>query len=205
MPHFNEPSKERVYNFIKEHPFATLIANGSDFPVATQIPVLIQELNDEIIIRGHIMRHTDHHEALTNSPNALITFNGPHCYVSSSWYSYNGEGATWNYMTVQAKGKVEFLNEDETKQILQELTDKYEKKQPKPQFMKDIPAHYVNKYVKAIEGFKMVVQKLEATFKLSQNRDDLSFKSIVHHLERINKPNELAVAKEMKKQKPDLF
>lgn len=205
MDYFSESDVDKVLKFMQQHPFAVLTANGDKYPVATHIPFLIDKQGDDLILRAHIMRKTDHHIALTNNPDTSVIFNGPHCYISSSWYSYKGEGATWNYMTVHAKGTVEFTSDEETINILQELTDKYEATQPTPQLMKDIPQDYVDKYVKAIVGIKIVVKELDTTFKLSQNRDEQSYKNIVAQLEQINKPAEQAIAEEMRQRRPEQF
>lgn len=205
MPYYSEQDVDNILSFMQQYPFAILTANGNKYPVATHIPFLVSKQEDQLILRAHIMRKTDHHLALMQNPNATIIFNGPHCYISSSWYSYKGEGATWNYMTVHAKGKVEFTSDEETINILQELTDKYEAEQPTPQLMKDIPQDYVEKYVKAIVGIKIVVEDLEATFKLSQNRDEQSYKNIVAQLEHINQHEEIAIATEMKRRRQELF
>lgn len=205
MSYYSEQNADKVLTFMQEHPFAILTANGYTHPIATHIPFLIDKVGDDIVLRGHIMRNTDHHIALMNNPEALVVFNGAHCYISSSWYSNKGEGATWNYMTVHAKGTVAFTSEEETITILQELTDKYEAEQPTPQLMKDIPQDYIEKYVKAIVGIKIVVKEIDNTFKLSQNKDEKSYKNIVNQLESIGKPEELAIAEEMRQRKPELF
>ncbi len=205
MPYFSENDTATIVQFMQNHPFAMLTACANDQPEATQIPFIITEEDGVITLRGHIMKKTDHHKAILANPNALVLFTGAHCYVSSSWYSYKGEGATWNYMTVQALGKVEILSDEETITILKELTDHYEAKQPDPQFMRDLPEDYINKYVKAIAGIKIVVKELNTTFKLSQNRDDESYQNIVQHLSQSEEYNAQAIAEELKKRRPQLF
>lgn len=205
MPYFSEKDTATILQFMQEHPFAMLTGCANNEPVATQIPLLISEEEGQITLRGHMMKKTDHHKAFLDNPNALVVFTGAHCYVSSSWYTHKGEGATWNYMTVQAKGKMELLSEEETISILQETTDQHEAHQPNPQYMHDIPTEYIHKHVKAIEGFRIVVTDLNATFKLSQNRDEQSYDNIIQHLERIGAHGELEIAQKMKERKTTLF
>lgn len=205
MPYYSEKDTATIIQFMQDHPFAMLTGCANHQPVATQIPLKVTEEGGQIVLYGHMMKKTDHHDAFVANPNAMVLFTGAHCYVSSSWYTHKGEGATWNYMTVQARGTIELLNEEETITILQEITDKYEASQPNPQLMKDIPKTYIQQHVKAIAGFRIVVKELNATFKLSQNRDEESYDNIIQHLERIGNYGELEIAKKMKERKSKLF
>nr|WP_315821696.1 FMN-binding negative transcriptional regulator [Paraflavitalea speifideiaquila] len=105
LPYFKEQDFETVRAFMKAHPFIVLTGvDANNMPVATQVPVMITEQEGKTILRGHLMRQTDHHKAFIQNPNVLALFTGPHTYVSASWYSDPRQGATWNYMTVQAQG-----------------------------------------------------------------------------------------------------
>ena len=90
-------------------------------PVATQVPVFIDEKEDKLFLSGHIMRNTDHHKAFEQNPNVLAVFTGPHTYVSASWYSDKQQASTWNYMSVHAKGKLKFLEEQALLDVLKRL------------------------------------------------------------------------------------
>jgi transcriptional regulator len=204
MPYFTEPDHEIVTTFMKAHPFITLIAHDGRQSVATQVPVLIDEIDGALYLRGHIMRNTDHHKALVNNTDVLILFQGAHCYVSSSWYTEK-MGATWNYQTVQVKGTLNFLDDDDTISILSDLTAHYEKDQEQPLLVTALPADYVSTLVKAIAGFEIAVTDIYPIFKLSQNRDDISYKNIVKHLEATSDADAHKVADEMIKRRPGLF
>src|SRR5690242_297734 len=97
MPHFTEKDMNAVIDFMKAHSFITLIGANGSVPVATQVPVLLAEKNGQMILRGHIMKNTDHYRAFTQNAAALAMFTGPHCYVSCSWYKERNIGSTWNY------------------------------------------------------------------------------------------------------------
>ena len=125
--YFKEKDKEVLLSFMEEHPFAFLTGSfKSGAQVATQIPVLIEVRDGELIIRGHIMRNTDHHKALMENPNVLAVFTGPSCYVSASWYSNPQIGSTWNYMSVHVSGNVRFMSDDELVQFMRAFTLKFE-------------------------------------------------------------------------------
>ncbi len=98
---------------MEENPFAFLTgSNLIGIQVATQIPILIEERNGELILQGHIMRNTDHYKAFIENPNALVVFTGPSAYVGASWYSNPQIGSTWNYMSIHISGQINFMSSD---------------------------------------------------------------------------------------------
>jgi transcriptional regulator len=205
LPEFTEKDMDAVMAFIKAHNFITLIGSNGNTAVATQVPVLLDERDGKIVVRGHIMRKTDHHLAFEQNNNALVLFSGPHCYVSASWYKERNIGSTWNYMTVQARGKMQFTDEAATIQLLDDLTATYEHKQPRPQLVSDLTTEYVSSMVKGIVGFEIALEELHPIFKLSQNRSDESYKNIVAHLEKDNDYGAEAIVGEMIRRRPELF
>lgn len=202
LPPFVEANQEAIFSFMSEHPFALLV--GSDL-AATQTPLLLHRSGDNIVIRGHYMRDTDHYYSFENNPEVLVMFQGPQCYVSAGWYSKRGIGSTWNYMSVQAKATLRFYDDQQTRIFLQELTHHFEDGRPQPELVEHMSDGYINSSLKAIVGFEAELRNVRATFKLSQNRDDASYIRIVRELEAIGKPQELMIVAEMKKRRPHLF
>ena len=193
-----------ILAFMKAHPFVTLIAHDGEKNVATQVPVLVEERDGKVFLRAHIMRKTDHHLALEKNPDALVLFTGAHCYVSSSWYTEK-MGATWNYQTVHARGTVKWEDEAGTIKAVKDLMEKYESGQENPLFVDQLPEGYVQHMAKAIVGFEMEVTDTFAIFKLSQNRDDESYKNIVKHLLETDDTDAHKVAREMMRRRTLLF
>lgn len=204
--YFKEKDKEVLLSFMEEHPFAFLTGSfKSGAQVATQIPVLIEVRDGELIIRGHIMRNTDHHKALMENPNVLAVFTGPSCYVSASWYSNPQIGSTWNYMSVHVSGKVRFMSDDELVQFMRAFTLKFENGNTDSQTIYDnLPDEFLRKMMPAIVGFEIRAEKMDNVFKLSQNRDEKSYDNILLHLEEKGGESAL-VAQEMRKRKAELF
>ncbi len=204
--YFKEKDKEVLLSFMEEHPFAFLTGSfKSGAQVATQIPVLIEVRDGELIIRGHIMRNTDHHKALMENPNVLAVFTGPSCYVSASWYSNPQIGSTWNYMSVHVSGKVRFMSDDELVQFMRAFTLKFENGNTDSQTIYDnLPDEFLRKMMPAIVGFEIHAEKMDNVFKLSQNRDEKSYDNILLHLEEKGGESAL-VAQEMRKRKAELF
>ena len=97
IPYFKENDPQVVLQFVREHPFAFVCGTNQDGkPVATQIPVFIDEREGKLFLSGHMMRNTDHHKAFMQNNNVLALFTGPHTYVSASWYTNKQQGsASW--------------------------------------------------------------------------------------------------------------
>lgn len=196
--YYTEEDNKKVIAFMNENSFAIITGTGNDYPVATQIPLDIKVVNGKILLKGHLMRNTDHHKAFLKNENVLVIFNGPHCYVSASWYTNPHSGSTWNYMTVQAKGKIKFGDEADTRQAIESITDKYEKPDSVAAFNK-LSEDYIGKMVKAITSFTIEIESLDHVFKLSQTNDKETRESIIKHLRENGSNNEKAIALEMEK------
>ena len=110
LPQYKEHDKEVVKEFLDIYPFAFLTGCDSENrPVATQLPMFIEEIKGRNVLRGHLMKNTDHHKAFLHSENVLAVFTGKHTYVSGAWYSNPHSASTWNYMSVHVKGVITFL------------------------------------------------------------------------------------------------
>src|SRR5215213_3784979 len=181
LPYYKEKNQQVLVQFMKQHPFAMLIGSANDIPAATQIPLLIEEREGKLFLLGHFMRQTDHHKAFEQNPNVLCLFTGAHTYVSSSWYTDPSSGSTWNYMSIHARGKMNFLDTEGLIQILEGLTNHYEGYDSVGSFQ-HISREYIDRMVKAIIGFEIEVTEMENVFKLSQNRDETSYDNIVKEL-----------------------
>jgi len=206
FPYFKENDKQIISDFIEQNPFAFLTGSYlSGIQVATQIPVLPEQINGELYLQGHIMRNTDHYKALTENPNALLVFTGPHCYVSASWYSNPQIGSTWNYMSVHVSGKVSFISDNELTMFMRKLTLKFEKGNTQSlTFFDNLPNQFLSKMMPAIAGFQIKADKMEHVFKLSQNRDKKSYLNIIAKLDEQG-GNSALIASEMKKRCNELF
>lgn len=198
LPYFTEEDKEKVIAFMKENSFAVVTGFGDEYPVASHLPLEIEiKDNGKIILSGHLMKNTDHHKAFEKNGNVLVVFNGPHSYVSASWYIKKDVASTWNYITVHAKGKITFTDEAGTYKAIKAITDKYEGKETEASFDK-LPKEYIDRLIKAIVGFKIEVVSFDNVFKLSQNHNHETRESIITHLEKADQ-SAAAIAEQMKK------
>ena len=194
--HYTEQDQQKVIDFMKENTFALITGMGEDYPVATQIPLAIKIKDGKIFLEGHMMKKTDHHLAFEKNNSVLVLFTGPHCFVNANWYTDPQMGSTWNYMTVHAKGKITFMDEEGTRNAVKAVSDKYAGTTSESAF-DNLPKEYINHMVKAILGFTIEVETFENVFKLSQNRDEASQKNIIEQLKKRGDANSAAIAHEM--------
>ncbi len=152
LPHFTETNENVVFDFMQKNSFVIIAGSDGVFPVATHVPVEVKKENDTIVLTGHIMKNTTHHKAFLQNKNVMAIFSGPHCYVSASWYEKKDVASTWNYLDVQAKGTIEFYDEEKTIQIIHELTNKYEMPESEAAFDK-LPDEYVNRLGESYHRF----------------------------------------------------
>ncbi|HZI53816.1 MAG TPA: FMN-binding negative transcriptional regulator [Chitinophagaceae bacterium] len=205
LPYFKEQDAATILKFIKENPFAFLCGcDAVNNPVATQVPVFIDEKEDKLFLSGHIMRNTDHHKAFVHNPNVLAVFTGAHTYVSASWYSDKQQASTWNYISVHAKGKLKFLEEQALLDVLKRTTNHFENNPHSGSNFEDLPRDYVQRLVNAIVAFEVDVYQIENVFKLSQNRDEKSYHNIIGKLEDKGGDGK-EIAAEMKRRTSELF
>lgn len=206
LPYFKEDNAEVVLQFMRQHPFVFITGCGNNsMPVATQIPVFIDEKEGKLFLTGHIMKNTDHHKAFIENPNVLAVFTGPHAYVSATWYDDPHQASTWNYMSVHVKGKIRFGNNEDLAAILKRLTLHYENNNPDSTTIFDnLPSDYREKLMKAIVSFEIEVTAIDNVFKLSQNRNEKSYQNIIDKLAQMG-GDEKAIAEEMKKRSSQLF
>jgi transcriptional regulator len=205
LPDYKEPDQQKVMQFIKEHPFAFLTGcDAESKPVATQIPLFIDEKDGELFLSGHLMKNTDHHKAFVNNPHVLAVFTGPHTYVSASWYVNKKQASTWNYMSVHAKGVLRFLGDQELIDVLRRTTDYFENNPNSGSNFNDLPEEYVQKMKAAIVAFVVKVESIDHVFKLSQNRDAKSYDLIADKLSE-GDANAQEISRIMKHRKEQQF
>ena len=154
---------------MRANPFAILVSSTDDGPFATHVPVAIREAADQVIIRGHVAKANPHWRHLEHQPRCLMIFHGPHAYVSVSNYPARENVPTWNYAAVHVQGNARvFSAPEELLGVLHELIPTFE-----PSYADQwasLSEAYRARMRSHIVGFEITVTKIEAKFKLSQNR-----------------------------------
>lgn len=206
LPYYKEKNEKVIKEFIDGHPFAFLSGcDPENKPVATQVPVFIEEHEDKKILRGHMMKNTDHHKAFLHNENVLAVFTGHHTYVSGTWYSNPYTPSTWNYMSVHAKGIIRFLDDAALIDVLRMTTLHFENHNLKSKTIFDnLPADYTRKLMQAIAAFEIEVKEMNHVFKLSQDRDKQSYHNIIEKLKEQGGDGAI-IADEMEKRTRNQF
>jgi len=206
LPYHKEKNEKVIRQFIDEHPFAFIAGcDENNKPVATQIPVFVEEKDGKLYMTGHMMKSTDHHKAFEKNSNVLVVFSGHHTYVSATWYSNPHQASTWNYMSVHAKGTIRFLDEQGLTEVLRKTTLHFENQDKQSTTVFDnLAEEYKKPLMKAIVAFEVEVSEIKHVFKLSQDRDAESYENIKEKLEQQG-GDAKAIADEMEKRTKELF
>ena len=187
---------EELREFIHANGFAILVSTVEGKPWATHVPLLLS--GDKKKLQGHIAKGNKQWKEWNADTEVLAIFQGAHAYISSSWYDHENV-STWNYLAVHVYGKLKIQTEQELLNSLKELTDKYEKQSEKPVSVDRMNPNYVKREMLGIVGFEIEISKMEAAYKLSQNRDAKNHEVIITELEKRGDPGSIAIATEMKK------
>ena len=169
--HFAATERAAAARLIHDHPFATLVTPASPEPMISHVPLLLVpccEPHGELI--GHVARANPHwrHAAAAES---IAIFHGPHAYVSPTWYARPAQAVpTWNYATVHAHATMEVIDDpSEARGILDALVDRFESTRQAP-WSFAMPGRERDALLGAIVAFRLRIHRIEAKFKLSQNR-----------------------------------
>ena len=206
LPYHKEKNEQVIKEFIAQYPFAFLAGSDSEKkPVATQVPVFIEEKEGKKILRGHIMKNTDHHKTFLHNENVLVVFTGHHTYVSGTWYSNPHTPSTWNFMSVHVKGIIRFLDDTALVDVLRMTTLHFENhNQQSSTIFDNLPSEYTQKLMKAIVAFEIEVKEMDTVFKLSQDRDAKSYENIIERLKEQGEAGQV-IAAEMEKRTKEVF
>ncbi|MBS8263875.1 FMN-binding negative transcriptional regulator [Mesobacillus boroniphilus] len=194
--HFKIDDMEQIYEFIEKYSFVTLYSTHMGEPYATHLPLILKK--DENALYGHFARANGQWKDIGNQL-ALVVFQGPHCYISPSWYETTNAVPTWNYVSVHVYGKVDIIEDEKVLfDSLDEMVTKYEKPDS-PYNLKKVDTDYIEGLSKGIVAFKIAITKIEAKAKLSQNHSLERQEIIIQNLEKIAGQDHLEVATLMKK------
>jgi|SRR5882757_7719038 len=195
---YEEKDTEKIHSFIRENSFAILVSVKDGIPAGTHIPLLLEKDTDgRDILMGHISRGNDQKNALTEGAKILAIFPGPHAYISPRWYTQMNV-PTWNYIAVHVYGTVRIVEGEELHAALKRLMNYYEHPMPQPVNVEEIPEKTYQENFRGIVGFKIVIDEMQAAYKLSQNRDEESYHHVVEELEKGDSVSK-SVAEEMRK------
>ena len=196
---YREEDRVKILEFLKQNEFATLVTYDGEKPVASHLLMEVAENGEKLFINGHMSKANPLWKTFEKNAEVLVIFQGPHTYISPTWYNHVNV-PTWNYQSVHIYGKPRIITDhEETYEMLSRLIARNE---GNPSYrMETLPPDFVIKEMKGIVAFQIEATRIEANYKLSQNRDDESYWSVVSHLEEREDEMSHGVANAMKKQR----
>jgi transcriptional regulator len=167
--------------FLHANPFATLISTTETGPFATHLPILAQELDSQLHLRGHVAKANPHWKTIGQDQDSLVIFSGPHAYISPSLYEIHESVPTWNYAAVHVYGKgTVFTDEPQLKQLLLEIITRFDSAYVEQ--WSSFSDQYRSRMLQHIVGFELIATRVETKFKLSQNRTRPEQENVIRSL-----------------------
>lgn len=183
-PSFAMTDVAEMRRVIEANPWVTIVSDGETGLVASHYAVLLDPARDDLTIVGHVGRPDDLIHGLGES-ELLVIVQGPHGYISPSWYGDGPAVPTWNFVSVHLRGVPEILTPEENLTVLERLVDRFETGLPGPRGMWQPPndEEFVRRLEKGTVGFRLTPTHVTAKRKLSQNRPEAVVDTIIEHLD----------------------
>jgi transcriptional regulator len=200
IPEFNrQEDRSTILAFMRANPFAILITTAEAIPFATHLPFLIDETGDQIVVQGHMARANAHWKSMNESEESLVIFHGPHAYISPSLYESRKSVPTWNYAAVHVYGEPTLFSDEEgLRATLHRMINTFESSYMAQ--WSELSEQYQSQMMKHIVGFEIKVKRLEAKFKLSQNRTKGEQARVIQCLNQSKDSNVSGVAELMQQE-----
>jgi transcriptional regulator len=193
---FREDDQERLAAFIRAYSFGIVVSNHADRLIASHLPFLLDgSRGPQGTLVGHMARGNPQWRSFADGSEVLVMFQGPHAYISPSWYETRLSVPTWNYVAVHAYGTPRLVeSREELRGILKATVASYEADFERPWDLEQLPDDYVTGMMEAIVGFEISISRLEGKFKLNQNRSEVDRSGVVAGLQSRGTPIALDVA-----------
>jgi transcriptional regulator len=198
-PAFRDDDRASLLATIRAARLASFVTATAEGALATPLPLFIDESEGEHgVLYGHLARANPQWRTPVIG-HGLAIFMGPDAYVTPSWYAAKQETGkvvpTWNYVTVQASGPVEFFDDsDRLLDAVTRLTVLHEGGRASPWAVSDAPADFVAAQLRGIVGLRMPIATLYGKRKLSQNRSPADRAGVIAGLADSERPAERDLA-----------
>lgn len=196
-PAFRDADPDRARDLIQAHPLGTLVSYSADVGLtASPAPFLVGE---ELELSTHFPRANPQLESLRDGVSVLVSFSGREAYISPSYYASKAEHGkvvpTWNYEVVPVHGRVELIDDPAwLRRHLEDMTDTFEGGRADPWRVEDAPKAFTEQLIAALVGLRIHPERVEAKWKLSQNRSEADRRSVIEALRASPEPRDRAMA-----------
>ncbi|MBP2232878.1 transcriptional regulator [Azospirillum agricola] len=174
-PAFRETDRSAIHETMRAARLANLVTATAGGLMCTPLPLFLDAGEGEWgTLYGHLAKANPQWRE-PPAGDGLAIFMGPDAYVTPSWYAGKSRDGkvvpTWNYVTVHAHGPVEFFEDaDRLLAVVTRLTDRHEGARPQPWAVGDAPPDFIAAQLRGIVGVRMPIARIEAKWKMSQNR-----------------------------------
>jgi transcriptional regulator len=195
---FSIEERAALHAMIRRDSFAALITTDADgAPFATHLPFLLDaEAGEAGTLRAHMARANPQWRHFEAGREALVVFQGPHAYISPSWYAPQPAVPTWNYEAVHAYGVPRLLDEAGLKTLLYATVAHYEGGGEEG-WRFEMGPEYVEQMMRGIVGFEIPLARLEGKRKMSQNRSETDRRQVAAALSASGRAGDREVAERM--------
>lgn len=196
---FNNDDITNAISFMKKFSFGTIITSDNGKPIATHLPFVITERNDEIILTSHFAKANSHSKKMQQK-EVLVIFTEPHAYISPKLYDKKENVPTWNYISVHTYGTAKILESNtEVINVLEQMIKSYDTEYLNQ--WNGLSKDYKAKMVKGIVAFEIRINELQFKEKLSQNKSENEQNKIINNLAKSESGNEVLLAEYMNNKK----
>lgn len=198
-PYYELNDKEEIRRLIRENPWATLVSNTSSGLVASHYPILLEEERTELSIVTHVGRPDEKAHEL-GEHELLVIVQGPHGYISSSWYGSHIEVPTWNFIVAHLSGVPELLDGTENFDVLSRLVERFERHVEDPRLLDSTPEieEDARHDSRGTVGLRLRPTRVVAKQKMSQNKSSEIVATVLAELEGEGHFADRRLAREMR-------
>ncbi|HNI46059.1 MAG TPA: FMN-binding negative transcriptional regulator [Chitinophagales bacterium] len=180
--YFAENNWQIAVAFMQQYNFATLVSVGQQAPRATHLPFVVEYVDEQLNLYTHLSALNEQQHDFAAEQELLVIFQEPHAYISPRLYDKRQSVPTWNYVAVHVYGKASLLtNEADKIGVLEKMIQQYEASYQ--QQWDALSPKYKNGLLRGIVAIKITVERIEAAYKLSQNKSSAERVRIAHTLQ----------------------
>jgi transcriptional regulator len=190
-PDFEIDDRDALYAIIRENNFGALTNQVEGAPFATHLPFMIE--GDALV--AHMARANPQWRAFGDSAPVLCVFQGPHAYISPSWYESENMVPTWNYIAVHVRGAPRIIDDPSTAYAMQQrLVDYQESTLPTPWRLENEDRDRIDGMLRSIVVFEIPIDQIHGKAKMNQNRTPADRRGAIAGLRETGNTGDAAVA-----------
>lgn len=177
---YREEDRAKIVEFLQQNEFATLVSFDGEKPTASHLLMEVVAQGESLLVNGHMSKANPLWKTFGQTPEVLLIFQGPHTYISPTWYNHVNV-PTWNYQAVHLYGAPRIVTDhEEYKAMLSRLVARHEG--ATSYRLEGLAPDFVTDQMRGTVGFQIAVSRIEANYKLSQNRADEDYHNIIQQL-----------------------